>query len=211
MKKSVKMILLLLLLAVISVAIILIPKDDKNDNSNDTEIIGTDDPLGVNGSDNSDDELEGDLIFYCNPSTMKWTTANGEVFDFKKKDYYWVKSDDETFSIEDSYLEEMINQISNIYSTRTIENVANMDEYGFNNPALTIIIDGDKTLMIGDQSSVSTDRYLSIGDGNVYLIKPDLLNAFNVNMEDIYYPIDESGNSIEDLSGEESEVEFVDE
>ena len=198
MKKSAKLILLIILFIAMVVVIILIPKD--TDKKNETEIKQADgDPLQINGNDNPNTEEEGELICgYIPLSSLKWINSENEVFDFKKVSYNWVKTDDETFSISDTFVNEMLDSIEEIYSTRTIENVDNLSEYGLDNPKLTLTIDNDTTIKIGDPVPTTDSYYFSNGDGNVYLISQRILTAFSHSIDQIYYPIDISENSISD-------------
>ena len=69
-----------------------------------------------------------------------------------------------------------------------IRKVQNYGQYGLDSPECTIEIktqDKDYKIQLGGYSKMDSERYVSIGDGNVYLAKNDPLDYFNITLDDI--------------------------
>ncbi len=69
-----------------------------------------------------------------------------------------------------------------------IEDVKDYGQYGLNSPSCTIHIetsDGQFEILLGDYSDMDSERYVSIGDGNVYLVKNDPMDDFEIKLCDL--------------------------
>ena len=69
-----------------------------------------------------------------------------------------------------------------------IEEVEDYGQYGLDDPVCTInLTTEDKTykIQLGDFSTMDSQRYVSIGDGNVYLVKKDPLDYYDVELKDL--------------------------
>ena len=63
----------------------------------------------------------------------------------------------------------------------------NFEQYGLEDPQAYISIETDDDtykINIGDYSKMDSERYVSIGDGNVYLMKEDPMDKFNKELKD---------------------------
>ena len=61
-------------------------------------------------------------------------------------------------------------------------------QYGLDDPICTIHLsteDQDYEIKLGDYSKMDSQRYVSIGDGNVYLVKHDPLDEFNATIRNL--------------------------
>lgn len=105
-----------------------------------------------------------------------------------KKDDTWVYSEDPAFPLDSSYIDTMLSALSEITSAKTIENVEDWDQYTLEAPVCEInfTADGkDYTIKVGEETSLGNQRYLSIGDGNAYLVDASFLSAFQYGLYDI--------------------------
>lgn len=105
-----------------------------------------------------------------------------------KKDDAWVYSEDPAFPLDSSYIGTMLSALSEITSAKTIENVEDWDQYTLEAPVCEInfTADGkDYTIKVGEETSLGNQRYLSIGDGNAYLVDSSFLSAFQYGLYDI--------------------------
>lgn len=50
---------------------------------------------------------------------------------------------------------------------------------------ITVTAEAETTIDIGDETSLDGLRYVSIGDGNVYLVSSDLLTNFSYGLYDL--------------------------
>ena len=69
-----------------------------------------------------------------------------------------------------------------------IEEPASLSEYGLDDPVCTIELTtegGDYTILLGDYSTMDEQRYVSIGDGKVYLAVSDPLDEFDTTLADL--------------------------
>jgi hypothetical protein len=108
----------------------------------------------------------------------------------------WTATEDSSIIIDQTYPEAMLSALSEIVATRAIEN-ADLSEYGLSEPAYTIQIpegaisggaisgSNPTALLIGDESGLGGQRYLSAGDDTVYLVDTALYDAFAYNITDI--------------------------
>ncbi len=119
-------------------------------------------------------------------SALSWT-YNDETLTFCYADETWSYADDESFPLDSTALESMISVLSDVTASRTLEDVEDLSEYGLDAPQASVTVttdDGTTTLDWGNESTLGDGRYLSIGDGNVYLAT-DLLSYFTYELYDL--------------------------
>ncbi|MGM9606084.1 MAG: DUF4340 domain-containing protein [Oscillospiraceae bacterium] len=117
---------------------------------------------------------------------LSWT-YNGETVTLMDAGDGWMYADDRNFPLDESYLDDMLDALSEITSSKTIENVEDLAQYGLEEPACAITVTAGKTseIKLGDTTSLGGQRYLSLGDGNVYLVDSSLLDDFSYGLYDI--------------------------
>ncbi len=81
----------------------------------------------------------------------------------------------------------MTSAVSDISAEKVIEEVSDLAEYGLDEPvcSITVTAEAETTIDIGDETSLDGLRYVSIGDGNVYLVSSDLLTNFSYGLYDL--------------------------
>ncbi len=139
------------------------------------------------GSEDSESEALTILEVDENSVTsLKWENGNGE-FSFSRDGESWVFDEDSAFPLEESYLDAILEDLSQLQSYQTIENPESLEEYGLDDPAVTVTLSGDSTttLQIGHSSPMDSLRYLSLGDGNIYLVSSALYNDCNYQLYDL--------------------------
>lgn len=115
-------------------------------------------------------------------------TSNGETLQFVKNDGEWKYAQDVNFRLDTSYIETIINTVSNLEAERKLEgNTDNLSEYGLDSPAYSINIkeeDGTEiTLYIGDSNSISGNYYCyRKDDSTVYMIGTTLINNISYSL-----------------------------
>lgn len=135
---------------------------------------------------------------------LSWEIDSTKL-SFHKKDGTWVYEKDKDFPVNDEKIENLLEQFESFGVSFEIEKVKDYGQYGLKNPAGTIQIETkDKTydISIGDFSNMDSERYVSIGDGNVYLVKEDPLDSFSIELKDLL-----QNDEIPDLS-ETKEIQF---
>lgn len=167
----------------------------------------------VPDEDESTAEDTSYIIFSLDPdqvTQLSWTYEDSTVTLTKDENSNWSYPDDEAFPLDASYPDAMVQALKEVSATKTIESPENLAGYGLEEAACAISVTaGDSTyeLRIGDETGLGGQRYLSLGDGNVYLVDADLLEDFSlglydiVSMESIPSMTDLTSVSIETTSG----------
>lgn len=113
-------------------------------------------------------------------------------YDDKKMAFHkvkkWQYDDDEKFPVNKKKIESMLEQFQEFGVSFVIEEVEDFGQYGLDEPECTITIEEEEKtyeILLGDYSTMDSERYVSIGDGNVYLVKKDPLEKFDVEIEDM--------------------------
>lgn len=111
-----------------------------------------------------------------------------EPVGFEKIDDQWVYVEDSQFPLNSSYIDTMLDVLTEVTAYKTIEAVEDWDQYTLEAPycEITLIADGiDYTLKIGEENALGGQRYFSTGDGNAYLIDSSVLDAFTYELYDL--------------------------
>lgn len=121
-----------------------------------------------------------------NVASLAWTSGEAE-YAFHK-DETWIYDADEAFPVSAEALEELLAPFSSFNAAFVIRDVTDYAQYGLEEPECTIEIgtaDASYTIALGDMSAMDDQRYVSIGDGNVYLAVSDPMDAFAVELSDL--------------------------
>jgi len=104
------------------------------------------------------------------------------------KDGIWLYDEDETFPVSEERIEELLSQFEAFVVSFVIEDVEDYGQYGLENPTCTIDLtteDQSYQVLVGNYSNMDSKRYVSIGDGNVYLVQNDPLDYFDTGLSDL--------------------------
>lgn len=121
-----------------------------------------------------------------NVASLAWTSGEAE-YAFHK-DETWIYDADEAFPVSAEALEELLAPFSSFNAAFVIRDVTDYAQYGLEEPECTIEIgtaEASYTIALGDMSAMDDQRYVSIGDGNVYLAVSDPMDAFAVELSDL--------------------------
>lgn len=133
---------------------------------------------------NSDEiilELPGDSV-----QSLSWEYQDASLAFHK--DEIWLYDEDEAFPVEEEKIAELLEQFESFGVSFVIEGVADYSPYGLDDPVCTIRLETDEAsyeILLGDYSKMDEERYVSIGDGNVYLVKNDPLDYFDTTLSDM--------------------------
>ena len=117
---------------------------------------------------------------------------DSETLSFHKDDQ-WIYDEDEAFPVDGEKIVGLLNQFSAMGAAFTIENPEDLSPYGLSDPTCSITITTDEetyTILLGGYSTMDSQRYVSIGDGNVYLVADDPLDDFDIGLRDLLDPDD---------------------
>ena len=118
--------------------------------------------------------------------TISWENES-ESLSFHKEDS-WVYDDDAAFPVNEEKISELIGEFEEFSAAFIIEEVTDYSQYGLDEPVCTIeMAAGEETyeIKLGDYSTMDSQRYVSTGDGNVYLATDDPLDVFDATLSDM--------------------------
>lgn len=118
--------------------------------------------------------------------SLSWE-YNGEVLSFLKGEV-WIYSEDENFPVSEDKINELLEQFQPLSAAFVIEEAEDFGQYGLDNPVCTIHLttaEQSYEIKLGDFSKMDSQRYVSIGDGNVYLVQNDPLDQFDAVLSDM--------------------------
>ena len=104
------------------------------------------------------------------------------------KDEKWLYDEDEAFPVDEEQIHDMLEQFEAFGVSFIIEEVSDYSMYGLDDPECTIKFATENqsyTVEVGNFSNMDEERYVSIGDGNVYLAKVDPLEEFDAVLSDM--------------------------
>ena len=126
-------------------------------------------------------ELDTDTV-----ESLSWE-YEGQTLSFHTEDT-WSYDEDAAFPVDDEKIASLLEQFQAFSVSFTITDPEDLSQYGLDDPVCTITIgtaDETYTVLLGDFSTMDSQRYVSIGDGNVYLAQTDPLDAFDAALSDL--------------------------
>lgn len=142
-------------------------------------------------------------------TALSWEYA-GNIFSFHKSGGKWIYDTDENFPVNEDKIESLLSQFTEFGAAFVIEEVDDFGQYGLSDPLATISVTaGEESyeINLGDYSTMDAQRYVSIGDGKVYLVKHDPLDDYDLTISDLIQndeiPVLTSATGIQ-FSGEET-------
>lgn len=111
-----------------------------------------------------------------NVLSVSWDYSGGGGLAFNKTDDGWKYQDDEAFPVSEEKVMDILEHFEEYGVTFIIENVTDYAQYGLDEPECTLHLataERSYDIKMGDFSQMDEQRYISIGDGNVYLVGED--------------------------------------
>ena len=112
---------------------------------------------------------------------------NEETLAFHK-DETWLYDEDENFPVSEEKINTLLEQFQSFGAAFIIEDVEDFGQYGLDDPICAINLsteDQTYEIKLGDYSKMDSQRYVSIGDGNAYLVKHDPLDEYDAVLSDM--------------------------
>ena len=103
-------------------------------------------------------------------------------------DERWLYDDDEAFPVSEEKMEDLLGLFASFGVSFIIENVEDYSQYGLDDPTCSIHIETAEEsyeVKLGGYSTVDEQRYISIGDGNVYLVSTDPMETYEIELKDM--------------------------
>jgi hypothetical protein len=126
-------------------------------------------------------ELDSDDV-----SSLSWECGT-KTFAFHKEEI-WLYDEDEHFPVEEKKVSGLLKKFKSFGVSFIIEDAEDLSQYGLKEPLCKINIGGAEEsyeILLGNYSEMDEERYVSIGDGNVYLVKDDPLDSFDIELSDM--------------------------
>lgn len=118
--------------------------------------------------------------------TLSWTYDSNTLSFHRDGD--WVYDEDEAFPVDETKMEDLLEPFTSFGVSFVIENVEDYGQYGLDEPVCTIDLTTDQDsyqITLGSYSTMDEKRYVSIGDGNVYLVDHDPLEEYDAVLSDL--------------------------
>ena len=134
-------------------------------------------------------KTSGETVLEIDPDTVQtlsWTYED-QTLSFHR-DESWIYDGDEAFPVDGDKIAQLLEQFEAFNAAFTISEVENYGQYGLDDPQCTISLTaGEQSyeILLGSYSTMDSQRYVSFGDGNVYLAVNDPLDAYGVELKDL--------------------------
>ena len=120
--------------------------------------------------------------------SLSWE-YNEESFAFHRaEDSVWRYDDDDAFPLDQDAMGQLLSPFQSFGVSFIIEDVEDYGQYGLDDPQCTIRLTAGEDsweILLGDYSTMDSQRYVSFGDGNVYLAVSDPMDAYEVVLSDL--------------------------
>ncbi len=140
-----------------------------------------------------------EIILQVNPEevvSLSWSYAaqdeenpdDDNLSFHRSEDGTWLWDGDDAFPVDDEVMTDYLEKFREFGAAFVIEEVTDYSQYGLAQPECTIhfaTADTEYTVTLGDFSKMDSQRYVSIGDGNAYLVSTDPLEDFQVTIRDM--------------------------
>lgn len=126
-------------------------------------------------------ELEAEEV-----TALSW--EYGETKLAFHKDETWLYDGDEAFPVSGEKIKELLGLFESFGVSFMIENVEDYSQYGLDDPTCSIHIETAEEsyeVELGGYSTMDEQRYISIGDGNVYLVSTDPMELYEIALKDM--------------------------
>lgn len=129
-------------------------------------------------------EVDGDSV-----TSLAWEyEEETDNLSFYKEDGIWYYAEDAAFPVSEEKIMEILSHFEAFSSSFCIENVEDYSQYGLDEPECTLTIGTEEemvTMKLGAYSKMDEQRYVDIGDGNVYLVTEDPVEYVTDSLADM--------------------------
>ena len=106
-------------------------------------------------------------------TAVSWESMVKESQAFHKEDGRWVYTSDPTFPVNEAKIASLLQHFEAYSASFVIEDVTNYAQYNLTKPKFTLNMEttnGNYQLNLGGFSTMDSQCYVDIGDGNVYMV-----------------------------------------
>lgn len=107
-----------------------------------------------------------------------------EKFTFTRMGSGWSYPADAAFPVSQAAVENLLTTLNSAVVSKTIEDVADLAEYGLAAPTcvITVTSGSTRTVSIGNESAMGGEVYVTLDGQTVYLVSANVLSAFTVEL-----------------------------
>ena len=128
---------------------------------------------------------------------------------FHKGEKGWLYDDDEAFPVSEDKINDILSNFEAFGASFIIENVEDYSQYGLDDPECTISLstaEQSYDIKLGAFSKMDEQRYVDIGDGNVYLVTNDPMDFLQSSLSSMIEHDDTPGfENVVDITFDGSE------
>ncbi|MCI8311583.1 MAG: DUF4340 domain-containing protein [Lachnospiraceae bacterium] len=121
---------------------------------------------------------------------LSWECDMGSFAFHRDENGSWLYDEDEEFPVDKEKIENLLELFEEFGVAFMIEEVEDFGQYGLDTPVCTICMEtasDSYEIRLGNYSTMDSQRYVSIGDGNVYLVKTDPLEQFELEISEVFH------------------------
>lgn len=129
-------------------------------------------------------------------TSLSWEYAAEGSLAFHKEENGWLYDEDDAFPVSEEKVTEILSEFEAFGVSFVIENVEDYGQYGLDDPECTLHIGTEETeytIKLGAFSKMDEQRYIDIGDGNVYLVSEDPIDYVSPALADMILDDDTPG------------------
>ena len=136
-----------------------------------------------------DIQTSGETVLAIAPgevTALSWETEDASLAFHKEEG--WVYDEDADFPVSEDAINGLLEQFEDFKAAFAIDEVTDFGQYGLDDPVCTIRLtagDADYTVELGNYSAMDEQRYVTLGDGKVYLAAQDPYDAFDAQLRDM--------------------------
>lgn len=169
MKRSKRLLVLVVILMAVSGATVILTKYEEKQEE-------------IKNSDAVILEISSDTV-----ASVSWENTDGSL-SFYKEEEKWLYEEDADFPVSEEKIMDILSHFENFGVSFVIEHVEDYGQYGLDNPEGVISLatsDTSYEIKLGDFSKMDEQRYVDIGDGNVYLVSDDPMEYLETELSEM--------------------------
>ena len=120
-------------------------------------------------------------------TALSWETDETALSFHKEEN--WIYDEDAAFPVDAKKITELLTPFEALQAAFIIEEAEDLSQYGLEEPTCTIhLTTADDTayeIRLGSFSTMDAQRYVSIGDGLVYLLPEDPMELYSAQLKDM--------------------------
>ncbi len=134
-------------------------------------------------------------------TALSWEYGTEHLAFHRDEDESWKYDEDEAFPVDEQAIADLLAVFEEFGASFVIEDVEDFAQYGLDDPTCEIRLTGAEAedsdaaeadpgtvvyeIKLGNYSNMDSKRYVSIGDGNVYLMAEDPFETYEVTISDM--------------------------